>query len=259
MKDLVKRIETDTGHYYIDPRTGKQIPGVTSVLKVLPKDQLDTWKLKKAVALALKGEKAWKDMPDDVDAVSWLIEAGEREALVAAKKGTNAHEFAEKYMLGLDPDIELLSKPEQYHARCFLQFVRDYEPSPVLVEKVVTHIDPKLNVPIYCGTIDLVALLTDRFTWMLDYKASASQPRPSHALQASAYFHSTHWIGEDGTLHPMPPMDKAAVILLNGGTVDRGYRWHRLDVSPVVFSVFKSLLRIYNFSKIEDRVLLGEL
>lgn len=258
MRNLIERVETDTGHYYRNVKTGAQIPGVTTVAGVMPKDKLQSWKLRKAVSLALKGESAWKKMPEGTDPVAWLIDAGTREANVAAEAGTNVHDFAEKHMLGLDPDISELTKKEQFHANCYLQFVRDHQPKPVLVEKVLTYIDPKTETPLYCGTMDLIAELSDEAVWLVDYKASSSQPRASHSLQSAAYTHATHWLEEDGTLHPMPKIDKAAVVLLNGGDPDRCYRMYRLDNGPVVFSVFKSLLRIYNFTKVEERVILGE-
>lgn len=260
MNDLVERVETSTGgHWYRCPKTNTRIAGVTTVLNTLPKEALDNWKLRKAVTLALKGEKAWKECPDSIDPVSWLIEAGDREANAKARIGTGAHDFAEKYLLGKNPDINELPAKEKYHAECFLNFVRDQQPKPVLVEKVVTYIDPKTEIPLFCGTMDMIADLPDGYTWMIDWKSSSSQPRPSHALQAAAYAHSTHWLDEDGVLHPMPKTDRSAVVLLNGGTPERGYRWYRLDDSDVVFSVFKSLLRIHNFSKIENRLILGEL
>ena len=255
---VIERVETDTGHYYRCPQTGTPINGVTTILKSLPKNALENWKLRKAVDLALKGEKAWKDIPDGCNPVSWLIEAGEREALAAAKIGTGAHNFAEKFILGLEPCLTELNKKERYHVECFLQFVEDFKPDPVLVEKVVTHID-KEGRPLYCGTIDLVAKLSDGYTWLIDYKASSSQARSSHALQAAAYSHATHWLDpETGVLHPMPEIDRAAVVLLNGGS-GQCYRAYELDSSSVVFSVFKNLLRIHNFCKIEDRVIVGEL
>lgn len=266
----VRRIETATGHYYVDAND-RQIAGVTTILKALPKDALINWKIKKAIELALKGEKAFKDMPVGYNKNNWLAEAGEREALKAAGIGTNAHAFAEAHMLGDDPDLDVLDDKVRYHSECYLQFVRDYNPEPVLVEKVLTYIDPKTGVPLYCGTMDLVAKLyasegvytpegwEDGLTWMIDYKASSSAARPSHALQASAYAHATHWIDEDGSLHEMVPVDRAAVLLLNGGKEGRCYRGFELDISPVVFSVFKSLLRISNFTKLEDRVIVGEL
>jgi hypothetical protein len=258
-KPLIRRVETDTdGHFYLGP-DDKPVPGVTSILKALPKTALEAWTLRKAVTLALKGEESW-DVPEGVNPTTWLIDAGQREALKAAKTGTGAHNFAEQYMLGTNPNLENLNKAERYHAECFLQFVRNFEPEPILVEKVVTYIDPKRGIPLFAGTIDLVAKLNDSLVWMIDYKASSSAPRPSHALQASAYSHSTHWLDtETGELKPMVKCDRAAVVLLNGGTAEKGYRAFELDTSEVVFSVFKSLLRIYNFGKIEDRVIIGEL
>lgn len=257
---LVRRIDTETGHYYVD-QNDRQIPGVTTILKCLPKAKLEAWTIRKAVELAMKGEKGMKGKPDDVDPIKWLIAAGEREALEAAAIGTKAHQFAEDYMLGKNPSLDELNDKERHHAECFLHFVRDYQPKPVLVEKVVTYIDPQLEIPLYAGTIDLIAELNDDFTWLCDYKASAGMARSSHALQAAAYRWATHWLDEDtGKLIEMPPVDKTAVILLNGGgNSEKCYRMYRLDSSKVVFSVFKSLLTINNFCKIEDRVIMGEM
>lgn len=259
-KPIVRRIETLAGgHCYVDAQD-HPVAGVTTILNALPKVGLTTWKLKMAVELALKGETAWKGMPEGIAPIKWLVDAGEREANKAAKIGTGAHNFAEQYLLGNNPKLEELGKKEKFHSECFLHFVRDFEPKPILLEKVVTYIDPKLGIPLYCGTLDLVAELNDGVTWLIDWKSSSGQARPSHALQAAAYRHATHWIDiETGELHPMVKCDRAAVILLNGGSNDRCYRAYELDTSEVVFSVFKSLLRIYNFDRIADRVIIGEL
>lgn len=271
-KPLVRRIETSTGHWYANDKD-QPIPGVTTVLKALPKGALEKWTLKKAVSLALEGEDAWGayDANTDGNFTDWLIGAGDREANKAATVGTNAHEFAELHMTGQEPDMEALGKKEQKHARCYLDFVEDYQPKPVLVEKVLTYIDPKSNQPLFCGTMDLIAELywneandptrlpndwVDGETWLCDYKASAGQPRPSHALQASAYRYSTHYIDEEGQLQEMVPVDHGAVILLNGGKGGSCYRMYKLDTSKVIFHVFKCLLTISNFQKLEDRVIL---
>lgn len=271
-KPLVRRIETNTGHYYCDDKDNP-IPGVTTILKALPKGALEKWNLRKAVSLALEGEDKWS-WDGNGNVVDYLIGAGEREAFKAADVGTNAHNFAEAHMLGLEPDIEALGKKERKHAECYLNFVEDYQPKPVLVEKVLTYIDPKTNQPLYCGTMDLIAKLTwndsrnssrlpndwvDGETWMCDYKASSSAPRPSHALQTAAYRYATHWIDEDGSLQEMVHVDHGAVILLNGGKGESCYRMYKLDTSKVVFHVFKCLLTISNFQKIEDRVILREM
>lgn len=258
-KPPVRRIETATGHYYVDERDNP-IPGVTTILKALPKDALVQWQIKKAVTAAMAGEKGMTGKPTGVDPVLWLMAAGDRESFKAADVGTNAHEFAELHMLGQEPILEDLGKKEQKHANCYLQYVRDHEPQPVLVEKVLTYIDPKTGQPLYCGTMDLVARHNDGYIWLVDYKASASRARPSHALQASAYRYATHWVDTDtGELHEMPEVHRAAVILLNGGGEGKCYRMFELDTSPVVFSVFKSLLRIHNFCKVEERVILGQI
>lgn len=268
-KPLVRRVETSTGHFYVNDRD-EPIPGVTTILKSLPKGALEKWNLRKAVELALLGESKW-DWDGSGSLTDYLIAAGEREANKAADIGTNAHNFAEAHMLGNNPDIEALSKQERKHAECYLNFVRDYQPEPILVEKVLTYIDPKTNQPLYAGTMDLIAKLTatdlnrvpndwiDGETWMCDYKASSSAPRPSHALQTAAYRYATHWIDEDGSLQEMVHVDHGAVILLNGGKNGSCYRMFKLDTSKVVFHVFKCLLTISNFVKVEERCILREM
>lgn len=267
----IKRVESKTGHYY-QRADGSVCPGVTTILKVLPKDALVTWQIKQAVELALKGN--FNDKPEGIELLKWLMAAGDRVSNKAATIGSSAHLFAEAHMLGQDPDIEALGKKEQKHARCYLNFVEDYQPEPVLVERVLVYIDPKTNYPLYAGTMDLIAKLTwndardssrlpndwvDGETYICDYKASSSQPRPSHALQMSAYRYSTHYLDDDGQLQEMVPVDQAAVILLNGGKGDSCYRMFKLDTSRVVFQVFKSLLTISNFEKIQSRVILGQM
>lgn len=269
----LRRVETLTGHYYLN-QDNQPVPGVTTILKALPKEALEKWSLRKAVDLALKGESSWGDWDGHGTLTDYLIGAGLREANTAAATGTRAHQFAEEYMLGQAPDIETYTKKERKHCECFLHFVRDYQPEPVLVEKVLTYIDPKTGYPLFAGTMDLIAKLywndasdskylpndwVDGETWLLDYKASSRQARSSHALQMAAYRYATHFLDEDGQLQPMTPVDQAAVILLNGGGGDRCFQMHRLDTSPVVFSVFKSLLRIHNFMKVEERVVLGSM
>lgn len=260
-KPIIRRVESaNNGHFYLDSND-RQVTGVTTILKCLPKEALQVWRLRKAVDLALKGEKALKDKPNGVSPTTWLIAAGEREGLTAAALGTGVHTFCESFMLGNDPNIDDYNEKERYHINCFLQFVRDFEPKPVLVEKVVVHIDPKTNIPLFAGTIDMMAELKDGLIWLIDWKSSSSQPRSSHALQAAFYRYATHWLDvETGELHTMPSCDRAAVVLLNGGKCETAcYRAFELDASPVVFSVCKSLLRIHNFSQIENRVILGEL
>lgn len=275
-KPLVRRIDTlDGGHYYVDDKD-RPISGVTTVLKCLPKGALEKWALRKAVSLALDGEEAWTKAKYDPNRngnlIDWLTGAGDREAFKAADIGTTAHTFAEAHMLGQNPDLEALIKPAQKHAKCYLNFVADYQPEPILIEKTVTYIDSKSNRPLYCGSLDLIARLTwnddrdstrlpndwvDGEVWNCDYKASASQPRPSHSLQLAAYRHATHWIDEDGSLQEMVPVDHSAVILLNGGKGENGYRMFRLDTSKIVFHVFKCLLTISNFVPIEQRAILN--
>ncbi len=273
-KPLIRRVETVSGHYYLGP-DDKPVVGVTTVLNSMKKGALEKWAIKKAVSLALEGESAWKGYtPSQGTLVDWLSTAGEREANIAATIGTNSHNFAEAHMTGQEPDFEALGKKEQKHAKCYLDFVEDYQPEPILVEKVLVYIDPKTNYPLFAGSMDLIAKLTwndvrdhsrlpadwvDGETYILDYKASASQPRPSHALQMSAYRACSHYLDDDGQLQEMVPVDHAAVILLNGGKGQSCYRMIKLDTGPVVFHVFKCLLTISNFSKIEDRCILGSM
>lgn len=298
-KPLVRRVETSTGHWYANDKD-EPIPGVTTILKSLPKGALEKWNLRKAVSLTLEGEGKW-DWDGSGTIVDYLCGAGEREAFKAADVGTNAHNFAEAHMLGHEPDFSALGKKEKKHALCYLNFVEDYQPEPVLVEKVLTYIDSKTNQPLYCGTMDLIAKLTwndgkvctkcdavyeaglievrdcdhiwkerrgssrlpndwvDGETWMCDYKASSSAPRPSHALQTAAYRYATHWIDEDGTLQEMVKVDHGAVILLNGGKGESCYRMYKLQTDRVVFHVFKCLLTIHNFSKMENLVIKGQM
>lgn len=254
---LVNRIETGGGHYYADDN-GERILGVTSVCSKMPKPQLDDWKVASAVRLALQTDKHPKRKPLEGEAlVKWCSDAGSRVAQKAANLGNGAHDYAESFLLGRAPDYETISASVRPMVDCFLRYVADWQPKPLLVERVLVHLDPKTGRPLYAGTCDLIADLVDGSRQVVDWKGATKAPRTSHALQMAAYAHATHWLDEtDGSLQPMPEgITAAQVVLLNGG--EFCYRAYDLDISPVTFSVFKSLLRIAKFEKMQDLVILN--
>lgn len=256
MVPLVRRVETNSGHIYLDDKDDR-VPGVTTVLQNLPKPALIDWKVKSAVRLALNTDKHPKRKPlEGEQLVAWCAESGDRTARKAADLGTAAHDWAEAHMNGEDVDAEELSAAVRPMVDCYLRFVEDWKPSPVLVERLFVYVSPKTGRPMYCGTGDLVADLKDGNRWMLDWKGQTKSPRTTHALQLAAYANSTHWVDEEGELHPMVQCDKGAVILLNGSP-DTCYRMYEADISKDTFNVFMYLLRIHRFMQHEDEVLLG--
>lgn len=263
---LVRRVEVDGGHYYLDDQNNR-IPGVTTILKNLPKGALEEWRVRQAVELALDPTKhPKKRVLEGRELVDWCAGAGDRVARQAANLGNVAHAVAESELLGKPFDLSEEKNPKILKmVECFRQFVRDWEPVPVLVDGVpfvellVTYINPKTGRPEYCGTSDFCCTVLDGTVVLGDWKGQSKAPRSSHALQAAAYAHATHVVidPEKGTLAPMPKVDRAAVVLLNGGDEDTCYRAFELDISKPVFSIFQSLLRIHRFCEIQDMTIMG--
>ena len=126
----IKTLTRSGSRFYVDPRNGAKVPGVTSVLRMLPKPFLQYW-ASKVVA---------EEAVDNLGAVMSLVTGDNRQAAVdmlkrapgrssgaAADIGTQVHAVAEQLNRGEDPglihpDIE----PWVNHYR---EFLSDWQPT----------------------------------------------------------------------------------------------------------------------------------
>lgn len=192
------------GHsYYLD---GQKLPGVTTILgDGLAKPALINWAAKTVAGYAVDN---WDTLGDlSVSARLKTLEGAhyaDRDA--AAKRGTEVHKLADALAQG-----DEVAVPDELagHVDAYVRFLDDFDPQVVLTETPVVAIT---KWP-YAGTLDMIADFPGLGQRLLcDIKTARSGVFADNGLQLCAYRYATHYLGPDGDLHDMLPVDGCAVI-----------------------------------------------
>lgn len=208
-----KQITSDRDRWYLLP-DGTRLPSVTTVLGVaLNKPALPAW------AARTVAEQAMAELPKLVrmsrtqrdDAVKWLKGRPYAQRDEAASAGTKAHALAESYILQEpyevpSPDSDLGKTLGQ-----FVRFLNEWKPEFAATEALVVN-----RTDEWAGTLDAIATVPSLGNKLMvwDWKTSRTGPYPEWSLQIAAYSRAeTLWL-PDGTEHPMPKIDGAAVLRL---------------------------------------------
>jgi hypothetical protein len=209
-----QRRDRGRGHsYYLD---GTKLDGVTTILNNgLPKPALVKWAAKSAAELAVNEWDALAELPL-TERLNRIARGPDVARDTAAVKGTRVHALADKLSRGEEVEV-----PEDLagHVDACVKFLDDHGAVTLLAERPVYH-----EQYLYAGTFDLIAEL-DGKTWLLDWKTSKSGPFGDTAFQLAAYRHATHYLGDDGDEHVMPPVDECGVVWLRSDGYDL-YPYH---------------------------------
>lgn len=222
-----------SGHGYLDAN-GLKVPGVTTILKALPKDALINWA---ANATADAAVDRWDELAAMKPAarLAALKKARYEDRDTAANRGTEVHNAAQRYLEG--EEIEL---PDDIagHVESYISFVEDWQPEPLLVEAVVMS-----HRYGYAGTCDLgvtfddptiIARLAEQMKMPAlaqldrpvrgigDIKTSRSGIFPETAWQVCAYRYADVYVDADGAEQPMPEFDFAFALHIRAD--DYGFR-----------------------------------
>ncbi len=244
--------------FYIHPESHVKLPGVTSVLGMLPKPFLAYWQAKLTAELAVDSQPYVAQMVarDRQGAVDWLKGAAPRYTRARARLGSDAHDLFERLIRGeavgrVHPDLE----PYKAH---FLDFLAVVRPELVHAEDVCWS-----DTHGYAGSFDAVlrVYLAEDGTpdpdgtphlLMVDWKTS-KDTYPDVALQMSAYRYADRIIHADGTTSPMPEFDGAAVLHIT----DAGWAFKPVASGPDVFEVFLALRRIFTWDRETSKTVIG--
>ncbi len=250
----IRRRAYGTGHgYTID---GRKVPGVTTILRMLPKDALVTWA---AGAAADYATDNWDDLAKLAMSArrKRIFNAHREDRDTAARRGTQVHRLA----MGLI-DGDEVSVPDDLsgHVWSYIDFLDRCNVQPVAVELVVAH-----RALMYCGTLDLIAdlpplLLGDgtpvpAARWLLDIKTSRSGIWPEAALQVTGYRRCEIYVAADGSERPLAEFG----VQRTGAVHVRADGW---DLRPLashdgVWEFFRHLVAV-NADKDEMRGWVGD-
>lgn len=234
-----RRIRSGSGHRY--ELDGQPVDGVTAILRGgVPKENLIGWAARSVAGYAIDH---WQELEElsvskrlrELERAAWA----ERDA--AAVRGTKVHQLAQELIEGREVDV-----PEELtgHVDACLAFVNDYDVDEIAVEAAVLHRGATLATS-YMGSLDLLARLDGQpDLWLIDWKTGGSGVWPEMALQLCAYAHAHVIVDKDGTEHPMPHVDRAAVVWLRAD----GYDVVPVDISASTFRTFQYAQQVAHFT-----------
>lgn len=144
----------------------------------------------------------------------------------ARERGTNVHEWIEKYNHYLVEGGELPVIPLEYqiYADYYMQWVKDYEVKPL-------HTELKLSHDGVVGVVDMICKTKDDELVVVDFKITYSYDLPYVELQTSAYKHLavSHDIVGSDTPQRLLHISKS------------GYNYVRLDDQWELFKKIKEI------------------
>jgi len=236
----VSTIKRGGSRFYVNPDDGtEKVPGVTSVVGMLPKDFLRYWASKEVAQCAVDelGTLVSMTLRDPSAAVDHLKKAPDRNTRKAADIGTAAHDLFERMAKGeevgrVHPDLEPF-------VRHFDEFLTVVKPEYHFMEETVWSDKHK-----YAGSFDAFATIDGEKVW-IDNKTTRSGIHEEVGIQLAAYRFADHILREDGSRVPMPKADGGAVLHVR----PEGWKLVPVRADEEMFDIFLHLREVFRYEK----------
>lgn len=233
--------------FYVDPETRAKLPGVTSVIGMLPQDFLRFWEAKMVAEAAVNniGSLVGLALNDAPGAIDYLKGAARRYTRQRADIGSAAHDVFERLARGenvrrVAPDIE----PYRQH---FSEFLDQVQPEFIRLEDIAWS-----DTHGYAGSFDAIAKVDGELV-VLDWKTSKAT-YPTVALQLTAYAKADKIVDADGAEHPMPEIKAGAVLHVT----PEAWALKPVEISDRVFSHFLALRQTFDWDRETSKEVLGK-
>jgi hypothetical protein len=245
----VNTIKRGDSRFYVHPEQGdgRIVPGVTSVVGMLPKPFLTRWAAKSVAEYATDnlGAVVGLAMADRAGTVDLLKGAPWRDTRQAADTGTAVHNLFERLADGenvgrVHPDL----KPYADH---FADFLQEFQPTFLFQEETVWS-----DEHLYAGSFDALAEVQGERVW-IDYKTTRSGVHEEVALQLSAYAHADFILRPDGSKVPLPKATAGAVVHVR----PEGWSLTPVRVDDAVFEHFLHLRKTFDWVQEVSKTVLG--
>lgn len=251
-----RRKDTAKGHHYVDA-TGLRVPGVTTILKALPKDALINWA---GSATADAAVNRWDELAAMPPAARLKIlqKARYEDKDTAANRGTEVHHAAEDLIAGKKVDV-----PDDVagHVEACARFLDDFQFSPELVEySVASHRHGYAGQGDWIATVRIPSSARVPESWrrylgeevriLGDWKTNRSGIFAETALQDAAYRYADVLIGENAGV-AVPQVDECAAVHLRA---DGSYGFVPLLVTPELFRTFLYVHQVFLWQKESDEL-----
>lgn len=221
-----------------DARKLGLIPSVTSILSILAKPALDTWKQQQAALAAVQ-----IPIEENEDEKSWLkrvLSLANEQTVEAADLGNKIHQAIENHLKG-----ETFSKDLNKYLTPFLEWMGEIQIKPVAIEQIVVNMREG-----FAGKADLFFKYGKKGKGVLDYKTRKTKPGEKvqsyegQAMQLAAYA-ATYW-GEKSLDYIL-----AANVYIS--TTEPGrFEVIKYDNLRKHYEVFKCLCEVWRYLKDYD-------
>ncbi|MFD0044760.1 hypothetical protein ACFVGV_06170 [Pseudarthrobacter scleromae] len=236
----VGTIKRGGARFYVNPDDGAiKVPGVTSIVGMLPKEFLRYWAAKMVAeeAVADPGTLVNMVLRDPSAAIDHLKKAPDRNTRKAADVGTAAHDLFERLAKGqpigrVHPDLEPF-------VRHFSEFLDKAQPEYHFMEETVWS-----DTHEYAGSFDAFATIQGEKVW-IDNKTTRSGIHEEVGVQLAAYRFADSIIRQDGGRIPMPKADGGAVLHIR----PEGWKLVPVRCDEEMFDVFLHLREIFRYEK----------
>ncbi|PXY20866.1 hypothetical protein [Prauserella muralis] len=242
-------IKRNDSRFYVNKETGEKVPGVTSIVDMIPKPFLMYWAAKMAAEYTV----------DNIGSVVQLLLDGQRDVAVdavkgaprrstgdAAKVGTAVHDYFEQYARGTPPKrVPLDVQPFADH---IAEFHDRYQPEYLYLEQAVWSESHN-----YAGSFDWIARIGDEIV-IGDTKTTRSGVHAEVALQLAAYRHADKIVTQAGDEEPVPAINAGGVFHLR----PEGWKLVPVRTDRVVFDHFLSLRHTFDWVKSLSGDVLGD-
>ena len=211
---------TDKQRWYRNNNTKTEVPGVSSIVDMMPKGALTPWASRLAAEWAVGNLDEIQELLSEKDGTKLAIDkikgASSRYADSAAREGTMVHHYAETVaravQLGTKPKAERMPEGMMPYLKNYVRFLKEFEVEPVMLETVVWNEEIG-----YAGRIDMAAILhsISEDLVIVDTKSGASGVWESVSLQQTAYVYAeSYWDEEADKLMPLPEIAGAYALWL---------------------------------------------
>lgn len=219
----VGAFRTDDHRYYfngIGP-----YPSVTTVLELLDKPALSTWKAKEAARAMFR---MWErvethGIPVEEVAITQALSESRKGRDSAASIGSGVHHLADMALRAeeSDPKTWQVSEDTQPYLDAFRAFSDRYERSSFISSEKMVWSNQRNG---YAGTYDLLMMI-DQELWLIDIKTGKGIDYPEYALQLAGYRWADSIILSDHPLpYAMPNVERTGILHLRPDIYPMGYR-----------------------------------
>lgn len=244
----VNTIKRGGSRFYVEPDSGEKVPGVTSVIGMLPKDFLRYWAAKEVASTAVEelGTLVSMVLRDPGAAIDHLKRAPDRNTRAAADTGTAAHDLFERIARGenpgrVHPDLEPF-------VRHFNEFLDVAQPELLHLEETVWSDKHR-----YAGSFDGYGVIGGERLW-LDWKTTRSGIHAEVGLQLAAYRFADHILRPDGSRTPLPKAEGGAVLHVR----PEGWKLVPVRCDEELFEVFLHLREVFDYERDVKPTIVGK-